>query len=54
MLGVRRYNLDLDVFEQVFAATGEDWAQSLELFRTAATESDPYAYLRSWLETGTE
>ncbi|UCE60719.1 MAG: aminopeptidase [Phycisphaerales bacterium] len=54
MLGVRRYNLDLDVFEEVFAATGEDWAQSLYIFRAAASESDPYAYLRSWLETITE
>jgi predicted aminopeptidase len=49
MLGVRRYNLDLDVFEQVFAATGEDWAASLGVFQAAADASDSYAYLQTWL-----
>ena len=51
LLGVRRYNLDLDVFQDVFTATGEDWPASLQLFRAAAAEPDPYAYLRTWLTT---
>jgi len=49
LLGVRRYNLDLDVFEDVFHATGEDWPASLQVCRAAAPAPDPYAYLRSWL-----
>lgn len=49
MLGVRRYNLDLEVFEQVFTATGRDWVVSLRLFRDAASRSDPYGYLRASL-----
>ena len=51
LLGVRRYNLDLEVFEQVFAATGEDWLKARDLFRSAANASEPYAYLRAWLES---
>ena len=51
LLGVRRYNLELDVFQDLFTATGEDWTVSLQLFRAAAAESDPYAYLRTWLAT---
>lgn len=49
LLGIRRYNLDLAVFQDVFEATGRDWPASLKVFRTAASEQDPYAYLRSWL-----
>lgn len=49
MLGIRRYNLDLGVFEQVFFATGEDWSASLEVFKEAARHSDPYGYLLAWL-----
>lgn len=49
MMGVRRYNLDLDVFENVFTATGEDWAASVAIFRAAAAHSDPYAYLQELL-----
>ena len=48
-LGIRRYNLDLDVFEQVFEATGRDWPQSISLFREAAADPAPYQYLREWL-----
>lgn len=49
MLGIRRYHLDLDTFERVFAATGEDWSAMLAVVREAARHSDPYAYLREWL-----
>ena len=49
LLGVRRYNLDLDVFQDVFRATGEDWTASLQVFRGAAAEPDPHDYLRTWL-----
>jgi predicted aminopeptidase len=51
MMGVRRYNLDLDVFEEVLAATGSDWHASVAVFRAAAAQSDPYAYLREWLRS---
>jgi len=51
MLGVRRYNLDLAVFEQVFAATGGDWPASLELFGAAADHSSPYEFLQDWLDS---
>jgi len=47
LLGIRRYNLDLDVFQDAFQATGEDWTASLQLFRAAAAEPDPTAYLRT-------
>jgi len=49
LLGIRRYNLDLVVFQDVFTATGKDWPASLQLFRAAAGERDPYTYLRTWL-----
>lgn len=51
MLGVQRYNLELDVFERVFAAVAEDWLGALEIFRDAASRSDPYGYLRAWLNS---
>jgi predicted aminopeptidase len=51
MMGIRRYNLDLDVFERVFAATGEDWPASMELFRASARTADPYAFLEARLES---
>ncbi|UCG31902.1 MAG: aminopeptidase [Phycisphaerales bacterium] len=49
MLGNRRYNLDLDLFEAVFAAAGESWPQSLDVFRLAAGQEEPKAFLRQWL-----
>lgn len=51
-LGIRRYNLDLDVFDEVFEATGGDWDTSLALFREAANRPLPYDYLREWLASG--
>ena len=54
MLGVRRYNLDLEVFQQVFTATGRDWVASLQVFRDAAGRSDAYGYLRAWLTSHDE
>jgi len=53
MLGIRRYNLELELFEQVFADTGEDWHAALERFRTASRADDPYAYLRESLAEST-
>jgi predicted aminopeptidase len=45
-----RYNLDLDVFAAVYAATGNDWSAALDVFRAAADASeDPLAYLRNWV-----
>jgi hypothetical protein len=49
MLGNRRYNLDLDLFGAVFAATGESWAASLDVFRLAVGQEEPKAFLGQWL-----
>lgn len=49
MLSIRRYNFDLDIFEQVLAATGQDWPATRDVFRAAADQPDPYAYLADWL-----
>ena len=50
MLGNYRYNLDLAVFQAVYAAVGEDWPAAIAVFQdAAATEGDPFAYLRNWL-----
>lgn len=50
LLGNRRYNLDLDVFARVYAATGNDWPATLAVFQAAAAaEGDPFAYLTGWL-----
>ena len=51
MLGVQRYNLDLQIFEQVFDATSEDWLSVRDIFLEAAKNSDPYSYLQNWLST---
>lgn len=52
LLANYRYNLDLDLMEQVHTATGEDWPATLNVFRAAASApGDPFAYLREWLET---
>ena len=50
MMTIRRYNLDLDVFERVHEATNQDWSASLALFRAAAGSGNPYAYLETWLD----
>ena len=50
MLAIRRYHLDLDVFGQVHSATGGDWGATLDVFGAAARDSDPYGYLRRWLD----
>ncbi len=45
-----RYNLDLDVFAAVYAATDHDWAAALDVYRAAAAASgDPFDYLRNWV-----
>lgn len=44
-----RYNQDLDVFEDVHAATGRSWPDSMRVFRAAASVAEPYRYLRDWL-----
>ena len=46
-----RYHLDLDVFESVYEATGQDWTATLDVFRAAAkAKEDPFEYLRQWLQ----
>jgi predicted aminopeptidase len=55
MLGIRRYNLDLTVFEEVFERTDGDWLVCLPIFQAAADSSaGPYTYLRDWLESQSE
>ncbi|MEE9293940.1 MAG: aminopeptidase [Phycisphaerae bacterium] len=49
MLGNYRYNLDLDLFQRVYDATGRDWRASLDVFRNAASADDPKAHMRDWL-----
>ena len=49
MLGNRRYNLDLDLFEAVFHAAGDNWPESLDVYGQAAAGDDPQAFLRRWL-----
>jgi predicted aminopeptidase len=45
-----RYNQDLDLFEDVHAATGRSWPDSIRVFRAAANTADPFGYLHAWLE----
>ena len=55
LLANYRYNLDLDLMEQVHTATGEDWVATLEVFRaTADAPGDPFASLRDWLRRAGE
>jgi len=49
MLGVRRYNLDLDAFDAVYQAAGRDWATALAVYREAAQAADAYAYMQDWV-----
>lgn len=55
LLANYRYNLDLDLMEQVHTATGENWAATLDVFRAAASApGDPFTYLRDWLQAAGE
>jgi predicted aminopeptidase len=55
MLGIRRYNLDLAVFQEVFERTDGDWSACLAIFQAAASSSaGSYEYLRGWLEAQSE
>ncbi len=50
LLLVQRYNLNLDVFAEVFGLTGERWGVALEVYRQAAYgEGDPFLYLQQWI-----
>ena len=50
MLGHRRYNLDLDLFVEVYETVSHNWTQALAVYRRAADgDSNPYDYLRDWL-----
>jgi predicted aminopeptidase len=48
-----RYNLDLDVFEQVYETTNRSWSRTIALFTEAAATPDPKAFLRNWLDAPT-
>jgi predicted aminopeptidase len=53
VLGHYRYNLSLDVFAEVYVATGRDWPTALAVYRAAAAApGDPFEYLQRWLEKG--
>lgn len=49
LLGNYRYNLNLDLMEQVFEATGRDWTATLNVFRAAAAADQPFAFLTQWV-----
>lgn len=49
LLGVRRYNLDVDLFARVWAATGQNWPAANSTFLIAVEQSEPYEYLRQWV-----
>lgn len=49
MLANYRYNYNLDLFEEVYDATGRAWDAAISVFHNAAGASDPNAYLRTWL-----
>jgi predicted aminopeptidase len=50
MLLQHRYNLNLDVFNGVYQALGENWAATLGVFSAAAAvEGDPFTFLQDWL-----
>ncbi|NOT01147.1 MAG: hypothetical protein HOP29_11020 [Phycisphaerales bacterium] len=49
MLANYRYNLDLGLFGEVYAATGFNWANTLDVFRSAAAAPEPKAFLSDWL-----
>jgi predicted aminopeptidase len=49
LLGIRRYNLDLAVFSDVFEAVKGDWAHARLVFSAAAGAADSYGFLRDWL-----
>ena len=49
ILANRRYNLDLDLFADVFDAVGQNFPAALEVFDQAADAKDPKTFLRDWV-----
>lgn len=49
LLGWRRYNMNLKVFEQVRLAVGGEIEAALPVFKAAADRNDPFGYLDNWL-----
>lgn len=45
-----RYNSGQDVFDRVFAKVGGDWTTALAVFRQAAADADPFAFLEEFAE----
>ncbi len=45
-----RYNSDLQVFRDVYDHVDHNWARSLEVFQQAARSSDPFAFLRDYVQ----
>ncbi len=42
-----RYNLDLDLFADVYNTTGNDWSTAITLYQSAARTTDPKSFLRN-------
>lgn len=45
----RRYNLDLDLFQAVYDALGQDLSAAIQIFAASDRSDDPKQYLRDWL-----
>ncbi len=50
MLGNFRYNLDLDLFADVFTAAGSHWPTAIAVYQSAAVAPDPKAFLRDYID----
>lgn len=46
-----RYNSDLQMFAEVHESTGRRWPDSLEVYRQAAADPRPFAFLGTYLES---
>lgn len=49
MLANFRYNLDLDLFAEVYNAADNDWPTAITVYQSAAQSADPKAFLRDYI-----
>ena len=49
MLANFRFNLDLNLFDQIHRANDLTWSATIAVYQDAAATTDPKAYLRWWL-----
>lgn len=45
----RRYNLDMDLFQEVYDALGQELPEAIDVFTASAGADDPKQYLRDWV-----